>query len=398
MDRAVLTVSTPLFESEFGFTLPELGMMFTAFFWAYAAMQIPAGMLVTRFGPRNALFGAIILWSAMTALTPFATTFFALLTVRILLGIGQSADWPASIVGINRLFPGPQRSSANAILLCALYAGPVVGAPLTGWLLGLLGLRGVFLSCGVIGFLFAAIFLAFYGRDDSGKVASKSLPPHMPLAQIVGARRAWILAAGYACTASFVSFYLSWFPTYLAKARGLELESVGIYAGLSSAALCISALCGGHMTRLFERMSRTARAARCRLGAAALLLAGATACIVPFVSSVPLAVLTASVSLTALGFSQVVTWTVVQEIGQAQTGSLTGFINLAGNLAAGAAPLISAMLVTHSGSWTSSFMFLGGVGLIGALIWMRIRADEPLADLAQEPSHNSFTVSSEFQA
>lgn len=380
MDRAVLTVSAPLFQSEFGFTLPQLGFLFTAFFWAYAAMQIPAGALVTRFGPKRTLFVAIVLWSAMTAITPFATTFFALLVVRILLGIGQSADWPASIVAINRMFRGPERASANSVLLCALYAGPVVGAPLTGWLLAALGLHGVFLICGILGFIFAGIFLLGFGDDRSaGSDETSSDDAPVSFKSLLASRNVWLIAAAYICTACSVSFYQTWFPTYLVKARGISLELVGIYAGVTSVGLCLAALCGGQVARLAVRMTGSQRSGRGTMGALALLVSASASVASVFASSDLAALGLACIGVSALGLAQVVSWTTVQEVGGAATGSLTGLINLCGNLSAGAAPAVSALLVTWTGSWSTSFFFLGAAGVVGAVAWTQIRADEPLA-------------------
>jgi ACS family glucarate transporter-like MFS transporter len=380
MDRAVLTVSAPLFQSEFGFTLTQLGFLFTAFFWAYAAMQIPAGALVTRYGPKRTLFVAIVLWSAMTAITPFATTFFALLVVRVLLGIGQSADWPASIVAINRMFTGPQRASANSVLLCALYAGPVIGAPLTGWLLAALGLHGVFLICGLIGFIFAGVFLLGFGEDrPAGAEEHRVDDTAVSFKSLLASRNVWLIATAYICTACLVSFYQTWFPTYLVKARGIGLELVGVYAGVTSIGLCLAALCGGQVARFAVRLTGSQRNGRRAMGALALLVSATASGSSVFASSNLAALCLACVGVSALGLAQVVSWTTVQEVGGEATGSLTGLINLCGNLSAGAAPAVSALLVTWTGSWASSFLFLGAAGVVGALAWTQIRADEPVA-------------------
>ncbi|MDP9155441.1 MAG: MFS transporter, partial [Pseudomonadota bacterium] len=112
MDRALITVTAPVIQSYYKLSLTQLGIVFAVFSWAYAAMQIPSALIVQRIGPKAALLMAVLLWSAMTFATPFAGSFAALLITRALLGIGQSADWPAAIVGIDRLFPGANRPAA----------------------------------------------------------------------------------------------------------------------------------------------------------------------------------------------------------------------------------------------------------------------------------------------
>ncbi|WP_068087725.1 MFS transporter [Novosphingobium rosa] len=383
-DRAVLTVSAPVFTRDYGFDLTQLGLLFTAFFWAYALMQIPAGALVERFGSKWTMCGAILLWSAMTALTPFARSFGLLLLVRVLLGVGQSADWPASIAAISRLFPPAARAQANSVLLCALYAAPIAAAPLTGWLLVAMGLKGVFLICGVVGFVFAAIFAALYGQDihrEGRAPSARAAAPgaRLGLGTLLASPSVWALAAAYICTGASVSFYTVWFPTYLARARGLPVTAIGVDVGIMSAALCLAALGGGQVARAMVRWRGAVWRGRQTMGAGALLIAALCAPACLLATSHALCLTMACIAAAALGLAQVNAWTSVQELAGPATGTLTGVINFVGNMASGSAPAISALLVARSGGWSSSFLLLGAIGLLGALAWSRVRVDRPLS-------------------
>jgi ACS family glucarate transporter-like MFS transporter len=385
MDRAVLTVSAPILQTQFGLSLPQLGLLFTVFFWAYAFMQVPAGLIITRIGSRWSLFCAILLWSLMTAITPFTATFMSLAVTRALLGMGQAADWPASIVGINRLFAVRQRPIANSILLFSLYAGPVIGAPLTGHMLGVVGLRGLFVIFGAVGFVFAAVWLTFYrdgaGASSSVKPAESSAAPAPgSLRTVTRAGRCWALAASYFFTGVIISFYLSWFPIYLVKARHLGMKEMGVYTGLLSAALCVAVLTAGRVLLVLTRRTRSLRSARVPVGMASLLVAGASSCVVPLTGSDSLALVVACAAIAALGFSQVATWSVVQDIGGKHTGALAGLVAVCGNFAAGATPFVSAQIVEHTGTWTGSFLVLGGTGIAGAIAWYLIHPDHSLDD------------------
>jgi MFS family permease len=384
MDRAVLTVSAPILQIQFGLSLSQLGLLFTVFFWAYAFMQVPAGLIVTSIGSRWALFCAILLWSLMTVMTPFTTTFMGLGFTRALLGIGQAADWPASIVGINRLFAARQRPIANSILLFSLYAGPVIGAPLTGHLLGIVGLRGLFVIFGTVGFVFAAVWLAFY-RDggaagDGAKIVKSLAAAPGSLRAVTSAGRCWALAVSYFFTGVIISFYLSWFPIYLVKARHLGVKEMGIYTGLLSAALCVAVLTAGRALLMLTRRTRSLRSARVPVGMGSLLFAGAASCFVPLINSDPLALVAACAAIAALGFCQVATWSVVQDIGGRHTGAVVGLVAVCGNFAAGATPFLSAQIVERTGTWTTSFLLLGGMGIAGAVAWCLVNPDHSLDD------------------
>lgn len=390
MDRAVIAVSAPIFQTQFGLSLSQLGLLFTVFYWAYALVQLPAGLTIAYIGSRWSLFCAILLWSFMTAITPFTRTFLGLAVARALLGIGQAADWPAAIVGINRLFAVGQRPPANSILLCSLYAGPVVGAPLTGYLLGIVGLRSLFVIIGAAGLVFAAVWLAFYRDDTAFSVSVK--PPEMPsklahgsLGAVTHAGRCWALAAAYFCTGFSMSFYLSWFPTYLVNARDLGMEKMGFCVGILSAALCVAVLIAGRVLVVLTRRTPSLRSARVPVGVISLSIAGAAACVVPFIHSNALTLLVACLSIAALGFCQVATWSVVQDMGGKYTGALTGLISICGNFAGGAAPFLSALVVERTGNWTSSFLLLGGTGFVGATIWLLVHPDLPLEGTDSRP-------------
>jgi ACS family glucarate transporter-like MFS transporter len=102
LDRTAITVAAPIIQHEYGFTLMEMSVILTSFSWTYALLQVPGGWLAERYGPRRTLFWANALWSLLTAATPLGFNFASFVGLRALLGVGQSADWPSSIVAIRR--------------------------------------------------------------------------------------------------------------------------------------------------------------------------------------------------------------------------------------------------------------------------------------------------------
>jgi MFS family permease len=379
LDRSIVTIAAPNLQARYGLSLPELGLIFSVFSWTYALMQIPAGALVSRSGPRLSMMTAIIIWSAMTAATPFAGSFMALLLVRALLAIGQSPDWPGSMVSIDRLFPSQGRAVANGVLMCALYTGVVLGAPLASHLLLAVGLEHMFLICGSMGIAFAVVWWALFRVPAAQSLESSSTHSLKFIAAAARSGRVWTLAAAYACTAALLNFYLSLFPTYLAKARGMGLEQMGNYTAISSAALCPAALIAGPVLAYVFGRARSARKARMPFAIGSLAIVGFVSVITPLLTSDLGILIAASLSLAAIGFAQVTTWCVVQDIGRTNTATLTGFIALAGNLAAGIIPLAAALLVTASGGWDSSFLLLAAISGFGCILWLFIDPSRPLA-------------------
>ena len=63
VDRATLSIGGPLIRKELGLSIADLGLLLSAFLWAYAFAQLPAGVLIDRQGPRRLLGAGLAVWS-----------------------------------------------------------------------------------------------------------------------------------------------------------------------------------------------------------------------------------------------------------------------------------------------------------------------------------------------
>jgi MFS family permease len=189
------------------------------------------------------------------------------------------------------------------------------------------------------------------------------------------------LALAYAFTGFLIAFYLAWFPTYLAKDRHLDLTHLGSFSGISAAALCVGVLVAGRVLHRLTQSASSWRLARLPMGILSLLVAGLATVVLPRFQSDTHVLIAACVAMVALAFSQVVTWSTVQDIGGAATALITGIVSLFGNVAAGGAPVLSAILVERTGSWSASLFIIGAIVSIGSLSWFFVRPDRPIHPL-----------------
>src|ERR1700761_6549717 len=86
IDRTTLSIAMPTIGKEFALSPTEQGVVLSAFFWSYAALQVPGGWLIDRFGPRALIAASTVLWGLCQTLAGFATGGFVLLLTRIGLG------------------------------------------------------------------------------------------------------------------------------------------------------------------------------------------------------------------------------------------------------------------------------------------------------------------------
>ena len=92
IDRANLAIAAPVIRHELGLDAAAMGLVLSAFFWTYAAMQLPAGWIIDRIGVRLSLALAVGWWSLFTMATGFARGISQFIGARLMLGVGEAAQ------------------------------------------------------------------------------------------------------------------------------------------------------------------------------------------------------------------------------------------------------------------------------------------------------------------
>src|SRR5579862_4389122 len=90
IDRATLAVANPLIRHDMGLSIADMGLLLSAFLWAYAFFQLPGGVLVDRVGPRRLLTVGLAVWSVAQAAAGFVGTFGQFAVARVFLGLGEA--------------------------------------------------------------------------------------------------------------------------------------------------------------------------------------------------------------------------------------------------------------------------------------------------------------------
>jgi ACS family glucarate transporter-like MFS transporter len=393
LDRTAIVVAAPVIQKEYEFTLVEMSLILTSFSWTYAFLQMPAGWLAERVGPRRALYWANLLWSLLTAATPAGFNLSSFVAIRAALGVGQAADWPASVLALRRWFPKRERAKGNSVLLGGLYLGPIIAAPITTAVMLSFGWRFVFYGFGALGVLlgFAWWFVfrddpsnhPWVSREEAAFIAAEPEPktqatPPGAIAALFRSGQFSAIGLQYFFLILIQSFYTSWLPTYLVQARNFSLKSMGIYASLPWIALFCMVFIAGALADRILRATRSVWRARVPaaligfiVSAGALILAAETANIATMMALL-------CVSLGAIGLTQVSIWSSCQDLGGAATGIVTGWTNFLGNASGFVGPVLIALLVQWTGGWSGALLGIALAGLCGAVLWLFVHPERRL--------------------
>ncbi len=163
--RAVTATLAPVFSRELGLTAADLGLLAGAYFLGFAALQLPLGRALDRFGPRRTLLALLALAVIGCGAFALAGSLPALVAARALIGAGVSAGLMAPLTCYRRLFSPSAQLRANSWMLMTGSLGMVASTLPVQWLLPLVGWRGLFWLLAASLVLAAAGVAALAPRD-----------------------------------------------------------------------------------------------------------------------------------------------------------------------------------------------------------------------------------------
>src|SRR5262245_11487957 len=147
-DRATISFALPLISTELSLGPEAKGVLLSAFFWSYALMQIPMGVLADRINLRWLYAAAFTLWSVSQGLIGFATGLGMLILFRILLGIGEAIYLPGGSKIVSLLFSPAERGLPSGLFDAGTRTGLVLEGVMVPWMLTHLGWRTTFAIVG----------------------------------------------------------------------------------------------------------------------------------------------------------------------------------------------------------------------------------------------------------
>jgi MFS transporter, ACS family, D-galactonate transporter len=394
MDRTNISVAATAITDDLELTPVQLGILFSAFGWTYAALQIPGGILVDRFAPRVLYAFCLITWSLMTLLQGAAKGFAALFGLRLAIGVFEAPSYPINNRVVTSWFPDNERATAIAVYTCGQFLGLALITPVLVTVQHYLGWRGLFIVTGLTGIIWGLVWYLFYRNPTEHKAVNEAEINHIEkggglinrqtttpgkekqkfewsnLKKVFSYRKLWGIYIGQFAVNSTLWFFLTWFPTYLVKYRGLDFLKSGFLASAPFLAAFAGLLTSGLLSDYLLKKGVSVNIARKAPVIFGLLLS-ASIIGANYVDSTAWIIFFMALAFFGNGFATI-TWVFVSTLAPKNLIGLTGGVfNFIGNLASVVIPIVIGYLA-REGNFEPALFFIGTITVIGACSYIFI--------------------------
>ena len=264
IDRQVMSVNAKTIIGAFALSNTQYGELGFAFLLAYGIGQLISGLLVDKFGTRQSLSFAVVLWSIAAIAHAVASGFWSLFLARAMLGLTEGPNLPAAFKAIAEWFPRAERSMATGLITAGTGLGLILAPPLGGLLASAFGWQAAFIVPGVAGLIWVWFWQRSYFLPEQHPRVSAQERELALRERVVAPKQAatwkqrvalWGYYLRYRETwglvlARFVGdgafyFFAFWLPLYLQRERGFSILSVAFVAVLPFLCADLGSLSGG---------------------------------------------------------------------------------------------------------------------------------------------------------
>lgn len=392
MDRANISyIAQPMME-DLNMNKTQFGMLASVFAAGYALMQVPAGIMAEKFGPKKMLTFALVWWSAFTILTGVVKNHGLLYTMRFLFGVGEGPMYPSNAVFNTYWFAKSEKGRASSALLAGSYFGPVIAPFVTIAIYQAFGWEAVFFIFGAIGIIIAAIWA----------IIAKDLPEHHKM--VNEAEKAYIMenrdvvqtdktsapwglffkrfsffaiAGQYFVVQFVITLFLIWLPTYLQEEYHVVLKDMKFLAAAPWLMMFILIMAGGTISDAIISRGYSRFRARALIAIFGFIVFAVSLFLSVQTNDMMMNLIYLSLCLGGVGLSMGMSWASATDLGRNFSGTVSGWMNLWGNVGAFLSPMLGGYLVQHYG-WDTTFYLMIIPAVVAIVLWFFVKPDQPL--------------------
>lgn len=388
MNRTNISIAGTTMREDLGIDTVKMGLIFSAFSWTYGWLQIPGGALVDVFRTRPFYALIMFFWSCTTILQGFANSLFALIGLRLSLGVFQAPSYPAHNKMVTRWFPTNERATAIAVYTSAQFLVLALMPPIFVFLMNTVTWRGLFIVTGIVSVLGSfAMYSVYRDPQDHKSVNSEELD-HIEsgggliqkganngldstahkfnwadLAEAFKHRKLWGVYLGQFCLGSLFVFFLTWFPSYLKDTRGLTLDSMGRWAMIPPLGAFCGVLLSGYISDFLIKRGVSPGTSR-KVPVLCGMVIGSAIIGANFTDSTGMVIVFMTIALFGNGLASIA-WVFISSIAPFRCmGLVGGVFNFIGNLAGISLPIIIGFLA-RDGNFERALIYIAVVSIIG---------------------------------
>jgi MFS transporter, ACS family, hexuronate transporter len=269
IDRQVIGILKPFISSDLGWTENDYGHIVTAFQIAYAVGLLMTGRFLDKLGTRLGYLWAVIVWSVAAIAHAVARGVGSFAFARAVLGVGESANFPAAVKSVAEWFPKKERAFATGLFNSGSTVGAIIAPIIVSGITVSLGWRWAFIVTGALGFLWIIFWIAFYhtpaqhpklsaaeseyiNQDDDDSVCDQN----MRWAELLRHKQTFAL-----CTTRFISdwiwwFFLFWVPDFLNKTQHVNIKELVLPLIIIYSVSSIGGIGGGWISSRFIKSGK----------------------------------------------------------------------------------------------------------------------------------------------
>ncbi|HVT38026.1 MAG TPA: MFS transporter [Gemmatimonadaceae bacterium] len=404
VDRQVLGILAPTLQREFHWSESQYGDVVSWFSLLYAFGFLAVGRWLDRVGVRRGFAAAVVAWSFAAIASAAARTTAGFSVARAMLGLAESANFPAAIKTVAEWFPKQERALATGIFNAGSNTGAIVAPLVVPWIAITWGWQWAFIITGSLGFVWVAAWLALYrspGNDprvssaelarirngashEPGATSGENGAARIPWLRLLGYRQTWAIVIGKAMADPIWWFYLYWIPKFLDARYGIKLGQVAAPLIAVYLVADVGSIAGGWLSgALIKRGATVNRARKTAMLVAALLIVPAA--FAPLAPGMWTAVALVSVAAAAHQAWSANVYTLSSDMfPRSVVGSVMGIAGFAGAMGGVIFQRVTGRILEANGQNYAPLFMMAGLAYVSA--WVLIHVLAPRLDAVPVPS------------
>lgn len=395
VDRACISVAKEQISRDLNFDLTDFGWVMAVFTLGYALFQTPSGRIADKHGPRGVIAAIVAIWSVLTAVTGAAWNYVSMLVIRFLFGAGEAGAFPSLAKMVYRWFPVKERGIIQGVNFSGSRLGGAFGLILVAALIEAVGWRYSFVIFGGAGIVYALIWFLILRNnpEDHPNITDKEKEYIManrqqdgaikkgklPLGKMLGSGQMWMTMVQYICSNFTFYFTLTWMYPYIKDTYGLGGVETGLLGSIPLIAGAIGNWVSGFMVDLIYKKG-SLKASRQITAIIGFALAVFGMLMVSGQETAAGSVLFLSIAVFGADMTLSPSWAFCIDIGKENSATVSGTMNMAGNLGAFVTIIAFPYLLEWTGSHEPFFYIASGLAGLAIIMWLFMNPNKSFAD------------------